>query len=53
MAAPLKPIAGVTVANRQREKAEPKGQHDQIQHLDVPSDTQSLLRLDGALADAH
>jgi len=53
MAASSKPIAGVGVANRQREKAEPEGQQDQVQHLDIPSDTQSLLRLDGALTDAR
>ena len=53
MAASSKPVAGERVADRQREKAEPEGQQDQVQHLDVPSDTQSLVRLDGALADAH
>jgi hypothetical protein len=43
MAASSKPVAGERVAHRQREKAEPEGQQDQVQHLDVPSDTQSLL----------
>jgi len=43
MAASSKPIASVGVAHGQREKAEPEGQQDQVQHLDAPSDTQSLL----------
>jgi hypothetical protein len=29
-------IAGDGVANRQREKAEPQGQQDQVQHADAP-----------------
>ena len=43
MAASSKPVASVGVAHGQREKAEPEGQQDQVQHLDAPSDTQSLV----------
>src|ERR1035437_10354731 len=43
MAASSKPVAGERVAHGQREKAEPEGQQDQVQHLDAPSDTQSLV----------
>ena len=31
------PVAGVGVADRQREEAKPEGQQDQVQHLDAPS----------------
>src|ERR1035437_8917742 len=40
---PLGTQPSVGVAHRQREKAEPEGQQDQVQHLDAPSDTQSLV----------
>ena len=43
MAASSKPVASVGVAHGQREKAEPEGQQDQVQHLDAPYDTQSLV----------
>src|SRR5664279_575855 len=43
MAASSKPVASVGVAHGQREKAEPEGQQDQVQHLDAPFDTQSLV----------
>lgn len=33
------PIAGDGVADRQREEAEPDGQHDEVKHLDVPCDS--------------
>ena len=39
-ALPLELVASVGVADRQREKAEPDGQHDQVKHLNAPSDTQ-------------
>jgi hypothetical protein len=34
----LQPIAGVAVADRQHEKAEPDGEQDQVHHPDAPSD---------------
>jgi hypothetical protein len=42
------PIAGDGVADRQREEAEPDGQHDEVKHLDVPCDSGcSGLRFSG------
>jgi hypothetical protein len=34
---PLKPLAGVAVANREGEKAEAQRQHDDIPHENAPS----------------
>jgi hypothetical protein len=38
-ALPSELIAGVGIADRQREKSEPNGQHDQVKHFGAPSDT--------------
>jgi hypothetical protein len=44
MEASSEPIAGDRVADRQREEAEPHGQHDDVEHLDAPSDEQLGVR---------
>ena len=37
-ALPSEPIAGIGVAHRQREEAEPDGEHYDVQHLHAPGD---------------
>lgn len=37
MKASSEPIAGEGVADRQREQAEPDGQHDDVKHLELPA----------------
>ena len=41
-------IAGDRVGDRQREEAEPDGQHDGVQHGDAPSDETVQCAADGS-----
>src|ERR1700675_2887560 len=47
MALPSQPVAGVDVADRQREKAQADGEHDDVQHFAAPCPMQVECRYAG------